>query len=325
MENKLIDLALEENGGRTLLVSDDFFAPKENLLKLGRGVFIADKYTDRGKWMDGWESRRKRTDGHDWCILRLGKPGVIKELDIDTNHFVGNFPSGASVEACTMSKFSRINEIINNGNWVEILSKVELKGDSQNLFKIQIEQSFTHLRLNIYPDGGVARFRVFGNPNNKIDNNDELEDFALSKNGGEMITCSDMHFGNMKNLIKPTTSIDMSDGWETKRRRGLGCDWSILKLASSCTIERVIVDTLHFKGNFPDSCSIEGCYSLEKNNNSILNPKIEWTELLPYTKLAGNQENIFNINNESTVSHIRFNIYPDGGVSRLRILGRASH
>ena len=324
MDRTLIDLALESNGGRTLLASDDFFAPKENLLKPGRGVFIEDKYTDHGKWMDGWESRRKRTDGNDWCILRLGKPGVITNIDIDTNHFIGNFPSHASVEACTMPEYSGLNEIIENGEWKEILSKNELNGNSQNKFDISSNQSFTHLRLHIYPDGGVARFRVYGNPDLANKNEPKLTDFALVDNGGKMISCSDMHFSHMENLIKSTTGIDMSDGWETKRRRGPGYDWSILKLGSPCNIERVIVDTLHFKGNFPDSCSIEGCFAPDKTHDSIIENNSAWSEILPKSKLSANQESVFILNLNSPMTHIRLNIFPDGGVSRLRILGRTS-
>ncbi len=322
MNNTLIDLALESNGGRTLLASDDFFAPKENLLKPGRGVFIEDKYTDHGKWMDGWESRRKRTEGNDWCILRLGKPGIISEVDIDTHHFVGNFPSHASIEACTMPEYSGLDELIETGEWIEILPKVELKGNSQNNFGISSDQTFTHLRLHIYPDGGVARFRVYGNPDKSNKNENKLINFALADNGGEMISCSDMHFSHMENLIKPSTGIDMSDGWETKRRREPGYDWSILKLGSPCNIERVIVDTLHFKGNFPDSCSVEGCNESDKTNDLFIDDNMEWMELLPNSKLAGNQENVFILNQHSPITHIRFNIFPDGGVSRLRILGR---
>ena len=322
MDRTLIDLALESNGGRTLLASDDFFAPKENLLKPGRGVFIEDKYTDHGKWMDGWESRRKRTKGNDWCILRLGKSGIISEVDIDTNHFIGNFPSHASLEACTMPEYSELEEIIEMGEWIEILSKVELQGNSQNKFDISSDQSFTHLRLHIYPDGGVARFRVNGNPDHANENENKLIDFALGNNGGEMISCSDMHFSHMGNLIKPTTGIDMSDGWETKRRRGPGYDWSILKLGSPCNIERVIVDTLHFKGNFPDTCSIDGCFEPDRTHDSINKNNTIWLELLPKSKLSANQETIFILNLNSPMTHIRFNIFPDGGVSRLRILGR---
>lgn len=322
MDNTLIDLALESNGGRTLLASDDFFAPKENLLKPGRGVFIEDKYTDHGKWMDGWESRRKRTEGNDWCILRLGKPGIISEVDIDTHHFVGNFPSHASIEACTMPEYSGLDEILETDEWIEILPKVELKGNSQNKFDISSDQSFTHLRLHIYPDGGVARFRVYGYPDHANENKNKLIDFALADNGGEMITCSDMHFSHMENLTKSTTGIDMSDGWETKRRRGPGYDWSILKLGSPCNIERVIVDTLHFKGNFPDTCSIDGCFEPNRTHDSIIENNTIWSELLPKSKLSANQETVFILNLNSPMTHIRFNIFPDGGVGRLRILGR---
>ena len=215
LKKDLIDLASESNGGRTLLASDEFFAPKENLLKPGRGELKSDKYTDRGKWMDGWESRRKRTAGHDWCILRLGKPGVIKELDIDTSHFVGNFPSHASVDACQVPPFTALGEIMNEVKWTEILSRVELQGDSHNQFAIHDEESFTHLRLNIYPDGGVARFRVYGHPEDSVDDSSSFTDAAASENGAETLACSDMHFSHMENLIKPGIGTDMSDGWET--------------------------------------------------------------------------------------------------------------
>ena len=324
LQKDLIDLASESNGGRTLLASDEFFASKENLLKPGRGEFISDKYTDRGKWMDGWESRRKRTAGNDWCILRLGKPGVIKELDIDTNHFVGNFPSQASVDACRVPTFTALGEIMDEVEWTEILSRVELQGDSQNRFAIHYEDSFTHLRLNIYPDGGVARFRVYGQPEDSADDRNSFTDAAASENGGETLACSDMHFGHMENLIKPGIGTGMSDGWETKRRRGPGYDWVILKLGLPCIVERIVVDTLHFKGNFPDSCSLEGCFEPDTDRDAILINTIDWKELLPVSKLSGNQENIFSIasNQTETLTHIRFNIYPDGGVSRLRIIGR---
>ena len=324
LQKDLIDLASESNGGRTLLASDEFFAPKENLLRPGRGDFISDKYTDRGKWMDGWESRRKRTAGHDWCILRLGKPGMIKELDIDTNHFVGNFPSHGSVDACQAPPFTALGEIMDEVEWTEILSRVELQGDSQNRFAIHYEESFTHLRLNIYPDGGVARFRVYGQPEDSADDRDSFTDAAASENGGETLACSDMHFSHMENLIKLGIGTDMSDGWETKRRRDPGHDWVILKLGRRCIVERIVVDTYHFKGNFPDSCSIEWCVEPDTDRDAILTNTINWKELLPVSKLFGNQENIFSIasNQTETLTHIRFNIYPDGGVSRLRIIGR---
>jgi allantoicase len=274
--------------------------------------------------MDGWESRRKRTVGHDWCILRLGKPGVIKELDIDTNHFVGNFPSQASVDACRVPTFTALGKIMDEVEWTEILSRVKIQGDSQNRFAIHYEESLTHIRLNIYPDGGVARFRVYGNPEDSADDSSSFTDAAASENGGETLACSDMHFGHMENLIKPGIGTGMSDGWETKRRRGPGYDWVILKLGLPCIVERIVVDTLHFKGNFPDSCSLEGCFEPDTDRDAILTNTIDWKELLPVSKLSGNQENIFSIalNQTEPRTHIRFNIYPDGGVNRLRTIGR---
>ncbi|MCH8012707.1 MAG: allantoicase [Candidatus Marinimicrobia bacterium] len=317
-------LAAEEKGGRVLLASDEFFAPKENLLKPGRGKFIPDKYTDRGKWMDGWETRRRRPEGHDWCIIRLGTSGVIMEIDIDTNHFVGNHPTHASVDACQVPPFTSIDDITGNKyEWVEILPRSELQGDSQNLFTVNNDDAFNHLRLNIYPDGGVARFKVYGRPEEVLGGEKDWFDAAAAENGGDTLACSDMHFGDMKNLIRSGTASDMSDGWETRRRRSPGHDWVILKLGAPCAIERIVVDTLHFKGNFPDSCSLEGCFAPNVDRDFILFDDIDWQEVLPVSKLGGNREHIFSKELKQTgpQTHIRFNIYPDGGVSRLRIFG----
>jgi allantoicase len=228
------------------------------------------------------------------------------------------------VDACRVPTFTVLDEIMDEVEWTEILSRVELQGDSQNRFAIHYEDSFTHLRLNIYPDGGVARFRVYGQPEDSADDRNSFTDAAASENGGETLACSDMHFSHMENLIKPGIGTGMSDGWETKRRRGPGHDWVILKLGLPWIVERIVVDTLHFKGNFPDSCSIEGCVEPDTDRDAILISTIDWLELLPVSKLSGNQENIFSIasNQTETLTHIRFNIYPDGGVSRLRIIGR---
>ncbi len=322
--SNLIDLASEENGGRALLASDEFFALKENLLRPGRGEFIPDKYTDCGKWMDGWETRRRRSEGHDWCIVRLGTPGLIKEINIDTNHFVGNYPTHASVDASQVPPFTPIDDITDDKvEWVEILPRSELQGDSQNLFTINSNNAFNYLRLNIYPDGGVARFKVYGHPEESLGSKKDWFDAAAAENGGKTLACSNMHFGDMNNLISPGTAIDMSDGWETKRRRSPGHDWVILKLGAPCAIERIVVDTLHFKGNFPDSCSLEGCFAPNADKDSILLDDIDWQEVLPDSKLGSNREHIFSKELKQTgpQTHMRFNIYPDGGVSRLRIFG----
>lgn len=322
----LIDLASERNGGKALLASDEFFAAKENLLKEGRGIFIPGKFTDNGKWMDGWESRRKRIQGFDWCIIKLGVPGSIKGVDIDTNHFLGNHPPYASIEAYNFKTDPAIKKLKEDKiKWREILPKSSLNPGSQNLFTISSPEIFTHVKLNIYPDGGVARFRVYGNVK-KIRRSKDMVDLASLLNGGKVIVCNDMFFGSKDNLISPGRSLNMGDGWETKRKRVPGHDWVILKLASAGKIRKITVDTNFFKGNFPDSCSIEGIYKPEAADDELTNPSFQWIELLSKTKLRGHTENNFEkeIKDAGKVTHVRLNIFPDGGVSRLRLFGYVS-
>ncbi|MDZ4712507.1 MAG: allantoicase [bacterium] len=319
----LIDLASEKNGGKAISVSDEFFAEKENLLKEGRGIFIPGKFTDNGKWMDGWESRRKREPGFDWCVIKLGVDGVIKGVDIDTNHFLGNHPPYASVEATNIDVSSKDFKT-EDMKWTVILPKSPLNPGSQNLFSISNDKSWNCVKLNIYPDGGVARFRVYGNiyVAENIKKN-TLVDLAALLNGGKVLVCNDMFFGSKDNLISPGRSSNMGDGWETKRKRIQGYDWVILKLAHRGEIKKINVDTNYFKGNFPDACSIEGLNNNEISDDAVTDPKLNWKVLLPKSKLKGHFENMFEkeIKDIGVVSHVRLNIYPDGGVSRLRLFG----
>ena len=323
---QLTDLAAEKLGGKVLYCTDDFFAEKENLIRQGRGIFIADKYTDHGKWMDGWESRRKRTTGHDWAVVQLATPGRIVGVDIDTNFFLGNHPPHASVQAANIFDASNITDWDNTAiTWKEILPNSGLDAGSQNFFECSIEEIFTHIRLHIYPDGGVARLRVYGEvfKNWESINADEVIDLASALNGAKAIACNDMFFSAMSNLIMPGRGINMGDGWETKRNRTPGNrDWVIVKLATPGTIERIVVDTAHFKGNYPDSCSIEGCMS--DNDEQLINDKVEWKTVLPAHKLSADAEQEFTKEIVATkeYSHIRLNIFPDGGISRLRIFGK---
>ena len=316
-----VDLAAEELGGRALEVSDDFFAPKENLLKPGRGVFIADKYTDRGKWMDGWESRRKRTPGHDWCIIKLGLPGVIQGVDIDTNHFLGNHPPYASIDACNLDD----GKDIGDAEWTEVLPRSPLAPGSQNLFGVGSSESWTHLRLNIYPDGGVARFRAYGDVTPRLPANaDECIDLVALKNGGRAVACSDMFFSPMTNLIMPGRAKNMGGGWESRRRRGPGHDWVILEMARTGSVEEIEVDTNHFKGNYPDRCSIDGCYAPGEAIDNLKWADFDWVPILDEQKLQAHHRHYFDdeLRDEGPFTHIRLNIFPDGGVSRLRVQGR---
>ena len=325
-----INLADHRLGTEVLYATDDFFAEKENLIKPGRGLYIPDKYTDHGKWMDGWESRRKRVEGHDYCDIKLGLSGIIKGLDIDTNHFLGNHPPFASVEA-TYDK-----TIEENTKWTEILPRSPLKPGSQNIFEVSSKEKWNHVRLHIYPDGGVARFRVYGKTVIDWEQKKNLEkiDLASILNGGQVLLCNDMFFSDKNNLIMPGPGLNMGDGWETRRKRAknlgdpLDPDWAILVLGRPGIISEAEIDTSHFKGNFPDCASLEGLLleDLTKKPTETL-PDLtdkDWKPLLSKTKLKPDYQHYFKqeIQPQGKVSHVRIRIYPDGGVSRLRLWGK---
>jgi allantoicase len=324
---ELIDLSSEKLGGAVLFANDDFFAPKENLLKAAAPVFIEGKYTDRGKWMDGWESRRRRTPGFDWCIIRLGLPGVVRGVVVDTSFFRGNFPEHCSLEAATLEGLPTESELLEPSiNWVPILPQMPLAGDSLNPFATNYNQRVTHLRFAIYPDGGVARLHVFGEvvPDwERLRRPGGHVDLASVENGGLVLSCSDMFFGHRHNLIMPGRAADMSDGWETKRRRGPGHDWAIIKLGAPGKINQVEVDTSHFKGNFPESCSLEAFNAEGIDSESLSKLSVPWKSVLDRTKLQAHTRHQFDeeLRDAGVVSHLRFNIFPDGGVSRLRVYG----
>ena len=311
-------------GSAVVYATDDFFADKSRLISPAEPIFIPDKYDDNGKWMDGWESRRKRTPGHDHCIVKLGVPGIVRGLDIDTRHFTGNFPPGASVEAC------QSDEVIpgNEANWLEIQPRTVLNGNSHHFLPIDCSRSFTHIRLHIYPDGGVARLRVYGEvtPDWTIRSSTELIDLLALENGGRALTCNDEHFGSMHNLNLPGRGINMGDGWETARRRVPGNDWVILALGHVGIVESIIVDTAHFKGNYPDSCCIQAARVDVSTLDAIKNDSVGWPDLLPRRKLNMDTEHEFaqEIIDLGPVSHVRLSIFPDGGISRLRVFGRIS-
>ncbi|MGH7699340.1 MAG: allantoicase [Gemmatimonadales bacterium] len=309
----LIDLAAARAGGRALAANDEFFAPKANLLKPGRGVLVEGKYTARGKWMDGWETRRRREPGHDWCIVRLGVPGVIRAVTVDTNHFRGNHPDACSLDAAGSAR----------GGWTEVLPRSPLQGHSENRFDIRHEARFTHVRLNIFPDGGVARLRIWGaaRPDWRRIGAARI-DLAAIQHGGLPVAASDEFFGEPLNLILPGRPANMGDGWETRRRRGPGHDWVIVRLGHRGTVEEIAVDTTHFKGNFPDGASVEGCDAPGLAGTASPGPGTGWRELVPRTRLRANAQHRFRVTPGEPVTHVRLSIFPDGGVARLRVYGR---
>jgi allantoicase len=325
---EFVNLASERLGARVLEANDEFFAPKSNLLKPSKPIFVEGKFTTRGKWMDGWETRRRRTPGYDWCIIRLGLPGVIRGVVVDTSFFKGNYPERCSLDGCELPgarpyRNERARLHAPETRWTELLPETSLAGDSQNAFAVENEGRFTHLRLRIYPDGGVARLRIHGEvvPDKSLISLPEIDLVAI-ENGGRAVASSDQFFGEPLNLLLPGTSKNMGDGWETRRRRGPGHDWVILQLGAPGQIQRVEVDTSHFKGNFPESCLLEACYT-EGSSIDFAGDNL-WRQLLPLTKLKAHHHHIFRkeLQKAGPATHVRLNIYPDGGVARLRLFGR---
>jgi len=339
----LVDLAAAALGGRALGASDDFYAGAENLLRPGRAVFIEGKFTERGKWMDGWESRRRRArageTAHDWCVLALGAPGQVVGFDVDTQHFVGNHPPFASVDGLwapeAPAESAALPALLSRGDWVALLEQSPLRPDAQNLFAAAPCGPVSHVRLNIFPDGGVARFRVFGRAHPRWEAPAELDeearahvapplrDLAALANGGLTLACSDAFFGPMNNLLLPGRPDDMGGGWETRRRRGPGHDWIIVKLGARGAPAVVEVDTRHFKGNFPDRCALEAIDAPAGARITDLVASESWRPLVPEAKLRADARHFFTVAGwSSSVTHVRLNIFPDGGVARLRVWGR---
>jgi allantoicase len=319
----LVDLTAERLGGAVIAANDEFFAEKENLIKASAPEWREGVYTERGKWMDGWETRRRRQPGHDWAIIRLGAPGLVRGIVIDTRFFTGNYPERASVEGCALSGNPSTEGILSGAvHWDSLLEQTSLEGNAVNGFEIKGQRRrVTHLRLNIFPDGGVARLQVHGTvvPDDEIFSR-EL-DLAAIESGGLVLSCSDMHYGHRQNLIMPGRSTHMGDGWETKRRRGPGHDWSIVQLARRGTITRVELDTDHFKGNAPGSCMLESC---DVHDTPFVAGAAAWTELMAESPVESHARLRWDVVAPQPASHVRLNIYPDGGVARLRLFGSAT-
>jgi allantoicase len=311
----LPDLAAEAVGGAALVANDEFFAEKENLLRAHEAEWREHVYTDRGKWMDGWETRRRREPGYDWVVIRLGLPGRVRGVVVDTSFFRGNFPESCSLEGCAIDDPLDLRAL-ERATWTELVPRSPLAGHSKNTFAVAHAGRVTHVRLNIFPDGGIARLRVHGEvvPDlPALRARGEL-DLAALEHGAWVESCSDMFFGSRNNLIKPGPSRSMADGWETRRRRGPGNDWAIVRLAAPGTIDRLELDTTHFKGNAPGRCVVEGRW----------HPAQDWRVLLasplqPHTRHGFDGRHLRRV---GVISHLRLSVFPDGGVARLRAWGR---
>lgn len=381
----LTNLACASQGAKVLFATDEWFAPAKMFLELDAPVFKDGLFTDFGKWMDGWESRRRRTAGHDWCIVKLGTPGVLRGFEADTAFFTGNNVPAISVEACdcpdlaipegvtgtsgemgtcaSPEDIAKVDKALREQtHWREVLPKSPLgpgyEATRYNYFHCEDDRVVTHLRVNYFPDGGVARFRAYGEVRRDWDSQaantqDELVDFAASWNGGAALAWSNAHYGVPRNCIAPGRARKMDEGWETARnpRRpailepgadGLvnfdyAKDWFIVKLGARCEVHEIEVDTNHFKGNFPESCLIEGIDDpvlavrpvlAQMAYVETLAGHMDWRTVLPRTRCRAHEQRVFRLSDGEIegscgpVTHLRVTIFPDGGVSRLRVCGK---
>ena len=318
--NGLIDLAQPRLGTKVLFRTDDFFASANRIISPTKPIFKEGVFDKHGKWMDGWESRRKRIKGHDYIILKLGRPGNIKKIDVDTSYFNGNQPAMVSIEGAN-SNSNKINKL----KWQALLLRKKIKANSHHYFTISSKKIFTHIKFNIFPDGGVARLKLYGSISKSNKLKDKRINLASLLDGASVIACNNEHFGKAENILAPGKAKNMGDGWETRRRRNKGFDWLILNSLNGKEIDKIEISTHHFKGNFPSYCSLQAVYlPILKNSNQIVNSSVRWKYLLKDAKLSANKTHVFKnvLMKKDKINFIKINIFPDGGISRFRIFGK---
>ncbi|HEY3952972.1 MAG TPA: allantoicase [Streptosporangiaceae bacterium] len=335
----LPDLASRALRGSVVAASDDFFADAASLISPRPPVHQPGTFGPRGQLYDGWETRRRHLpdgslpgpDAHDWVVVRLGAPGVPHAVVVDTAFFTGNYPQSCSVQACTLPGYPGPAELA-AAAWEEIVPRSPLSGGQQHTFPVTgPARRRTHVRLNIFPDGGVARLRVHGEVVADPALADGLTvDLAAAELGADVVDCSDRYFSAPRNALAPGLPAVMGEGWETRRRRDTGNDWLIIRLAAPGVIALAEIDTLHYKGNAPGAAML----SVTDARRTPPGGPDAWTVLLPRTRLQPDTAHRFRVAGPpeaqawppeapagQEATHARLDIYPDGGVARLRLYG----
>ncbi len=331
MDDQLLPDLLQLRGA-VVAASDEFFAAKENLITPAAPAFAPHTFDVKGQIYDGWETRRRRGPGgalpddsvRDWVIARLGAPGVIRSVVVDTAFFTGNYPQACSADACSVSGYPSAEELDADpgpGGWQEVVPRSLLSGDTTHSFAVESGRRFTHVRLNIFPDGGVARLRVHGEvvPDPAL-----LEritvDLAALENGGDVVACSDEFYSSPRNVISPGLSRVMGEGWETRRRRKPGYEWLVVRLAGRGVIYLAEIDTSRYRGNQPEAASLQVMDAAADVTSEVLSADRGWRDLLPNVRLLPDTPHRFRVRG-TPATHVRLNIFPDGGVARLRLYG----
>ncbi|MFC6878687.1 MULTISPECIES: allantoicase [Actinomadura] len=312
----LPDLAVRTLGGSVIAASDESFEEKENLLNPWAPRFSPGTFGPKGQEYDGWETARRRPDangdlGHDWALVRLGLPGVIRGVVIDTAWFKGNFPPHASVDACAVEGHPSPADLA-AADWTEIVPPSPLKGDTAHAFDVASGRRFTHVRLNMLPDGGIARLRVHGDvvPDPRLLTGLTV-DLAALENGARVVGCSNMFYSSPDNMLFPGLARNQAEGWETARRRDPGHDWAVVRLAAPGLVRLAEIDTTHLKFNAPAAVTLSGASS----------PNGPWRDLLPRTPVQPDARHRFRLAPGEPFTHVRVDLHPDGGLARLRLLG----
>jgi allantoicase len=310
----LPDLAARSAGGAVLWANDDLFAEKENLIKPAPAEFRPATFGHKGQVYDGWETRRRRgttSDSYDSAIVRLGVPGIVRGVVVDTAWFTGNYPPQISVEAAYVPGHPPVEELVDKIDWTTIVPRSDVNGDTRNPFKVDSAKRWSHVRLSMYPDGGIARFRVHGEGllNPDFAANMTL-DLAALENGGRITACSNMFYSSPNNLLLPGVARTMGEGWETSRRRDSGNDWVQVHLASRGVLNTAELDTSYFVGNAPGSARLSG-----RDGDG------EWFEILPLTDLQPDTRHRFLIGDDRPITEARVDIHPDGGMARVKLFG----
>jgi allantoicase len=324
----LPDLAVRTLGGSVVWANDELFAQRENLVRPEPPAFDPSSFGLKGKVYDGWETRRRRDDGHeerdghDEAIVRLGVTGVVRAVVVDTSWFTGNYPPQVSVEAACVDGYPSVTELRERTTWHALVPRCAVRGDTANVLAVDDDRRWTHVRLSIYPDGGVARLRVHG----EVRADPQLldvgpVDLAALENGARVVGCSDMFYGSPANLVLPGLPRTMADGWETARRRDDGNDWVTVRLASSGTVRLAELDTSYFVGNAPGWMRVQACRS-EAGDDQGAPVDTDWWDVVPRLRTLPDTRHRLLCADTRPATHVRLDVYPDGGLARMRVHGR---
>jgi allantoicase len=315
---RLPDLASRALGGSVVFANDELFAERENLIKPVAAAYSTYTFGHKGQIYDGWETRRRREPGHDWALVRLGLPGIVRGVIVDTSFFTGNYPPEISVEGCSFDGYPSPQELV-DADWITVVPKSPVKGDAANSFAVEVEQRMTHVRLCMYPDGGIARLRVHGDvvPDPRLLARGAV-DLAALANGATVTGCSNMFYSSPNNLIAPGEARLMGEGWETSRRRDEGNDWVQIHLAAPGSARLAVLDTSYFVGNAPGWASLRG---YDARSGNVPDGDAGWTEILPRTRLQPDTPHRLRIDVAEEITDIRLDVYPDGGMARFRLFG----